>query len=92
VSPGEKVSLDVTYAVMAPSPDHAVAVTESREVRLNGELVGNPEVNVSRTPGTYHSTVPLFLPNDAKGGTYIVKTTIKYANGSDSRETTFKVR
>ncbi len=90
--PGDKIDLDATYAVMAPSPDSSVAITESRDVRLNGELVGNPEVNVSHKPGTYHSVVPLFLPTDAKKGVYKVITTIKSEAGKDSRETTFTVR
>ncbi len=90
--PGDKIDLEATYAVMAPSPDTQVAITESREVRLDGELVGNPEVNVSHKPGTYRSGVPLFLPADAKKGTYRVLTTIKTEAGKDSRETTFIVR
>lgn len=90
--PGDKIDLDATYAVMAPSADSSVSITESREVRLDGELVGNPEVNVSHKPGTYRSTVPLFLPADAKKGSYRVITTIKSDAGKDSRETSFVVR
>jgi len=92
IKPGEKVDLDVTYALMAPSPDSQINITESREVRLNNELVGNPEVNVSHTAGTYTSSIPLFLPADAKKGTYKVITTIKTDSGKDSRETSFEVQ
>ncbi|HEY5973419.1 MAG TPA: hypothetical protein VIU41_01635 [Geobacteraceae bacterium] len=90
--PGDKIDLDATYAVMTPTAGSDVAITESREVRIDGDLVGNPEVNVSHKPGTYRSSVPLFLPADAKKGTYKVTTTIKTTAGKDSRESTFTVR
>jgi surface antigen len=92
VSPGATVNLEATYAVMAPSSDTQVAITESREVTLNSQLVGNPEVNVSHNSGTYQTSVPLILPADAKKGTYRVITTIKTASGKDSRETSFTVQ
>ena len=92
VKPGDKVDLEATYAVMTPSANTQVSITEIREVRLNNELVGNPEVNVSHAGGTYTSSVPLFLPTDAKKGTYTVITTIKTDVGKDSRETSFIVQ
>ena len=92
VRPGDKVDLDATYAVMTPSSNTQVSITEAREVRLNNELVGNPEVNVSHAAGTYTSSVPLFLPTDAKKGTYRVITTIKTDVGKDSRESSFIVQ
>jgi hypothetical protein len=90
--PGGTVNLDATYAVMAPSNDTQVSITETRVVTFNGELVANPEVNVTRTAGTYKSTLPLILPTDAKSGTYRVVTTIKTDYSKDSRETSFTVR
>jgi uncharacterized protein YcfJ len=92
VRPGDKVDLDATYAVMTPPSNAQVSITEAREVRLNNELVGNPEVNVSHAAGTYTSSVPLFLPTDARKGTYRVITTIKSDAGKDSRETSFIVQ
>jgi uncharacterized protein YcfJ len=92
VRPGDKVDLEATYAVMTPYPNTQVNITEAREVRLNNELVGNPEVNVSHAAGTYTSSVPLFLPADARKGTYKVITTIKTDVGRDSRETSFIVQ
>jgi hypothetical protein len=91
-SPGSTVQLEATYAVMAPSGDSQVNITESREVTLNGQLVGNPEVNVSHNSGTYQTSIPLILPSDAQRGTYRVITTIKSDSGKDSRETSFTVR
>lgn len=92
VKPGDKVDLMATYAIMAPTPTTPVAITESHEIRLNNELVGNPAVNVSHPAGTYSSSIPLFLPQDAKKGTYKVTTTISTASGKDSRETSFTVQ
>lgn len=91
VSAGNTVALEATYAVMAPSNDTQVEITEAREVTLDGVLVASPEVNVSRTGGTYTSSVPLVLPADAKKGKYRVLTTIKSAAGKDARETSFVV-
>ncbi len=91
VKPGEKVDLNATYAVLAAT-DTDINITETREIRIGGELVGKPEVNVTRRGGTYSSTVPLFLPSDAKPGTYTVMTTIQSENAKDSRETSFTVK
>lgn len=88
--PGEKVDLNATYAVLAPT-DTDINITETREIRMGGELVGKPEVNVTRRGGTYSSTVPLFMPSDAKPGTYTVVTTVQAQNAKDSRETSFTV-
>ena len=88
---GEKVDLNATYAVLAPT-DIDINITETREIRMGGELVGKPEVNVTRRGGTYSSTVPLFLPSDAKPGTYTVVTTIQTEKAKDSRETSFTVK
>ncbi len=88
---GEKTELVVTYAILGASPDAEFNITETREIRLGNELVGKPEVNVKRKGGTYISKVPLFLPSDAKRGTYKVLTTVQSATSKDSRETTFMV-
>lgn len=92
IYPGDRVDLKATYALMAPQTDTRIAVTEIREIRFNGELVGKPEVSATHIPGTYDSNVPLFLANDARRGTYQVITTIRTPESSDSRETSFTVR
>lgn len=92
IYPGETANLEVTYAVMSPSGASQVALTESREVTFNGELVGNPEVSVNQTAGTFHSSVPLMLPTDAKKGKYRVITTIRTATSKDSKESSFLVQ
>ncbi len=92
VRPGGKVDLLTTYAVMAPNSYTSVMVTESHEIRHNNELVGKPTLNVNHKAGTYSSNIPLYLPANAKVGTYQVITTISTGAGSDSRETSFIVQ
>jgi surface antigen len=92
VNAGDKVDMKATYAVLGVPSGSQIDLVEKREITHEGQIVGNPEVTVSRLGGTYTSTVPLFLPSDAKPGMYTVRTTIKAANTSDSRESTFNVR
>lgn len=89
--PGEKVDLRLTYAVLTPYPDNNISITETREITYQGELVGQPKVQVERTDGTYNSIVPLQLPTDAKLGQYRVRYTVQIPGASDSREATFEV-
>ncbi len=91
VRPGEKVDLQATYAVLHPDPDARIGIIEIREIRRNGVLIGRPSVKVVRTGGTYTSVVPLFLPANARPGTYTVITTIDGGIARDTRETTFTV-
>ncbi|MBZ0158098.1 MAG: hypothetical protein K8I29_18015 [Alphaproteobacteria bacterium] len=92
VRPGDTVSLKATYAVLTPSPDTTVTVTETREIRRGGELIGRPEASVTRAGGTYTSSVPLILPSTAQSGTYTVITTVQSGTMRDARETRFTVR
>ena len=92
VSPGEKVELKITYAVLAPDPQSVISITETREIRREGELVGKPEVNVSHNGGTYTSSIPIFMPSDAKKGRYNAIMTVQTQNAKDSKETTFYVK
>jgi uncharacterized membrane protein len=91
VKPGDKVDLKVTYAVLEAA-DKDINITETREIKMGSELVGKPEVNVTRRGGTYSSTVPIFLPTDAKTGTYSVVATIQSQSAKDSKETFFTVK
>jgi hypothetical protein len=91
VKPGDHVELAATYALLDASLDADIKVTEIREIRYEGELVGRPEVTLTHKGGTYSSTVPLFLPKHAKTGTYKVIITIQTHNASDSSETHFTV-
>ena len=91
VSPGAQVDLGMTYAVLTPGGAGA-EVTETREITHNGQLVGNPQVQIRRADGTYTSDIPLTLPQNADRGEYRVTMTAKSAQGSDTKETTFTVQ
>ena len=92
VSPGDTLEMKMTYAVLTPGEEAQMEITEKREIRLNDELVGNPEVKVSRKGGTYASSVPLTLPASAKKGMYVVVSTIQSDTLSDTIQTAFTVR
>lgn len=87
---GDKVELVTTYTVLGPQGS-TMDVTETREVRLRGELQGKPSITVQRQGGTYESRVPLILPNDAPRGEYVVATTVQSGGSSDTRENKFTV-
>jgi len=91
VYPGDTVELEMTYAILNPSPDVQTNLTETRIITHNGEIVGKPEVRVTRTDGTYTSTVPLRLPAEAAKGTYVVTSIVQTDNAKDTKEFTFKV-
>ncbi|MFB3926621.1 MAG: hypothetical protein ACE14T_11265, partial [Syntrophales bacterium] len=91
VKPGDTVNLMMTYAVLTPSPDTQINVTESRTIKIGDEIVGQPQVNVERKGGTYTSTIPITLPPTAQKGTYTVTETVQSAGVKDTRETTFNV-
>jgi len=91
VLPGNEVKLGATYALLDPDPNAKISVTEIREILYQNELVGKPETTVSHIGGTYSTNVPLYLPANAKKGTYRVITTVKTAVAQDSKEMTFQV-
>lgn len=89
--PGDTVNLNATYTVLSPS-EQLVAVRETREVRLNGELVANPTVEVARQTGTYSSALPITLPANAGTGRYEVTTTVVSGDRQSSSTTSFSVQ
>jgi predicted lipid-binding transport protein (Tim44 family) len=88
---GERVDLNYSYAVLTTS-QAPVAVREVREIYQGSMLWSAPEVEVQRAGGTYQSSVPVMIPNDAKPGTYKVKFIAQTGNTKDAREATFTVR
>jgi outer membrane lipoprotein SlyB len=91
VKPGEAVNLETTYALLVPKPDQEVTVTEEREIKHDGQLVGNPKVTVNRVGGTYSTSLPLHLPSNAAKGEYQVTTKVMTAAASDLRTSSFRV-
>ena len=90
VPPGGKVALAATYTVLGP-PDTPVEVTETRQVIHDGMIIGTPTVTIQRIGGTFASRIPVTLPQDAKPGVYVVKTTVASAGSTDSKESSFTV-
>src|SRR5262249_47364516 len=91
VRPGDTVSLNATYTVSTPS-DQLMAVRETREGRLNGELVANPTVGVTRQTGTYRSALPITLPANARRGRYEVTMTVAWGDRQSTSTTAFSVQ
>jgi len=92
VSPGGEVQLSMTYAVLTPGQASNTVITEIREITHLGQIVGKPQVQVTRPNGTFTSTVPLRLPVDAARGEYRVKSVVESGGASDVRENRFTVR
>ena len=89
--PGDVVDLNMTYAVLNPSPNAETDITEIREITHNNALVGNPEVRVVRPDGTHTSSIPLRLPPNAARGDYRVRTIVQSSNAKDTKEVHFTV-
>jgi len=90
VKAGEKVDLNMTYAVLTTSEGIA-RVREIREIWIGDSQFGNPETTVERKGGTYQSNIPIFLPKDAKKGTYKVSYIVQTDYSKDTREASFTV-
>jgi Glycine zipper len=91
VRPGGTVNLGATYTVLTPA-EQWLTVRETREVRYQGELVANPTTQVSRTNGTYTTSLPITLPSTAATGPYEVTTTVALGDRRASQTTTFHVQ
>ena len=89
--PGDTVNLDATYTILSSS-EQTVPVRETREVRLDGELVANPAVDVTRQTGTYSSALPITLPANARAGKYEVTTTVASGDRRSTSTTSFSVQ
>lgn len=92
VAPGQQVTLEATYALMAPNVNQEINVLETRLVTLNGVEVARKPVQIARTPGTYTSKVPLVLPPTATRGTYQYSVTVAAAGQSSQLDSAFAVR
>jgi hypothetical protein len=88
---GGTVNLNATYTIPSPS-DQPMTVRETREVRLNGELVANPAVDVVRQTGTYSSALPITLPPNARTGRYEVTVTVASGDRQSTSTTSFSAQ
>jgi hypothetical protein len=91
IRPGETVNVDMQYAIITQRGTEPVRVREIRHIYYQGDLVGNPVVEVERSDGTYWSTLPIRLPAAATPGRYDVVVGVEMNGRLDRWETRFTV-
>jgi outer membrane lipoprotein SlyB len=89
---GQAVTMTMTYTIL--TPDNAPAqVTLYREVRLNGETMGQPNaIQVMNQNGTFQDQVSYSLPPNSPPGLYTVSNRVLSSYGSAERTSSFTVR
>lgn len=93
LAPGETIDINLTYAVLTPTPDAQILVTETRKILMNDTLVGETSIDITREGGTWRSTVPVTLPANAAAGNYRVVAMVESRGvGKDLQEMSFRVR
>jgi outer membrane lipoprotein SlyB len=91
IRPGETLNVNVQYAIITRGGTEPVRVREIRHIYHQGELVGNPVVQVERPDGTYWSTLPIKLPASATPGRYEVVVGVEMNGALDRWESRFTV-
>jgi hypothetical protein len=91
IRPGETVNVNVQYAIVTPNGRDPVRIREMRQIYYEGDLVGNPVVEIERLDGTYWSTLPIKLPASAAPGRYDVVVGIEMNGTLDRWEARFTV-
>ncbi|MGP8051321.1 MAG: YMGG-like glycine zipper-containing protein [Desulfobaccales bacterium] len=92
IRPGQQVSLNMQYTILTPA-NTPVAVTLVREVRFNGQLLGEPyQTTASNSNGTFSDSVNYGLPSGAAPGSYTVTSRVASSYGSDQRDASFTVQ
>jgi outer membrane lipoprotein SlyB len=91
VRPGETVNVNIRYAIITPQGTASARVREVRQIYHQGQLVGNPVIEIGRPDGTYWSTLPITLPATAQSGRYDVVVGIEMDGTVDRWESRFTV-
>jgi uncharacterized protein YcfJ len=91
IRPGETINVDIQYAIITQRGTEPVRVREIRHIYYQGDLVGNPVVEVERPDGTHWSTLPIKLPAAAAPGRYDVVVGVEMKGTLDRWETRFTV-
>lgn len=93
VAPGQKVTFETDYAVLAPEGTSSVAVQESWELSKDGAVVATmPPKNEQREPAGWQSKASIDIPSNATPGTYTVKTRVEAGTSYDERLAAFVVQ
>ncbi len=91
VRPGQTVNMAMTYTILTPD-NSPTQVTLVREVRLNGQPVGQPHsVQVTNQNGTFQDRVGFTVPRNAPPGPYTVTSRVMSSLGSGERTSGFTV-
>ncbi|RLA90746.1 MAG: hypothetical protein DRG58_01000 [Deltaproteobacteria bacterium] len=91
VKPGDSIVLTTSYTILTPEKV-AIPVTISREVRYQGQTVGQVKVTETRNPnGTWENQVNIQLPATAKPGTYSMLVTVTTGYGRAQKNVDFVV-
>jgi hypothetical protein len=92
VRPGQTVNMAMTYTVLNPD-NTPTRVTLYREVRLNGQTVGQPNTaQVMNQNGTFQDRVAFTVPSVAGPGIYTVSNRVLTDYGSAERTSSFTVQ
>jgi hypothetical protein len=92
VAPGQKVTFETDYSVLAPSGTDAVSVQESWELSKDGTVIAKmPPKTEQREPAGWQSKASIDIPSNASPGTYVVKTRVEAGTSYDERLATFVV-
>ena len=93
VSPGQKVTFETDYSVLAPPGTSTVPVQESWELSKDGTLITKmPPKNEQREPAGWQSKASIDIPANATPGTYVVKTRVEAGTSYDERLAAFDVQ
>ncbi len=89
---GQAVTMAMTYTIL--TPDNApTQVTLYREVRLNGETMGQPNaIQVMNQNGTFQDQVSYSLPPNSPPGLYTVSNRVITSYGGAERTFSFTVQ
>ncbi len=92
VRPGQTVDMSMTYTVLNPD-NTPTRVTLYREVRQNGQTVGQPNTEqVMNQNGTFQDRVSFTVPSVAGPGIYTVSNRVLTDYGSAERTSSFTVQ
>lgn len=93
VSPGQKVTFETDYSVLAPPGTSSVAVQESWELSKDGKLITKMPVKTEqREPAGWQSRASIDIPSNAAPGTYVVRTRVEAGTSYDERLAAFVVQ
>jgi hypothetical protein len=75
--PGDEITLQATYTVLAPPERAQIKVKETRTIFFNGQELGQLTREREVPAGSHDTEQPLALPPDAAEGRYLVQTVVE---------------